>query len=78
MTLAKAENEELKTRLDYVRSPEFVEKEVKERFGWGRPGEEILIIEQQEMSNVQYSIPSGSYEKQEPNWKKWWDLYIKL
>ncbi|KKU63172.1 MAG: Septum formation initiator [Candidatus Amesbacteria bacterium GW2011_GWC1_47_15] len=78
LTLAKAENEELKTRLDYVRSPEFVEKEVKERFGWGRPGEEILIIEQQEMSNVQYSIPSGSYEKQEPNWKKWWDLYIKL
>ena len=66
------ENQELQKRLAEVQSPEFIEREAREKLGLGKEGETIIVLPpQNEKSNTQYSISN------EPNWKKWWNLYFK-
>ncbi|MDZ7586603.1 MAG: septum formation initiator family protein [Patescibacteria group bacterium] len=64
------ENKQLKARLAQVQSPEFIEKEAREKLGLGKPGEEIVNLPKQE----QESVRAG--EREEANWRKWWKLYI--
>ena len=65
------ENSELKKRLAEVQSPEFIEKEAREKLGLGKLGEEIIVLPQQNaISNIQYPISN------EPNWRKWWKVYV--
>lgn len=67
------EQKELSAKLAYVNSPEFVEKEARDKLGYGREGETILILPDQN------SVPSNaSATAGEANWKKWWDLYIRI
>ena len=37
-------NEELRNKLDSAQTPDFLEKRLREEFGYGRPGEEKVII----------------------------------
>lgn len=67
----KAENENLKKQLAKVQTDEFVIEEARTKLGYARPGEVLINIP---ISNVQYSVSSGEM----PNWRKWWDLYIRF
>lgn len=71
LTQAQRENEELKKRLAEVQTPEFVEKEAKERLGLAREGEVIVIIPEGETATAGEAKP-----EMEPNWKQWWNLYF--
>lgn len=71
---AKAENDRLKKELSRVSDPAVIEKEARDKLGYGRPGETIVIIPQSESTKSQ--IPSS--KKEEANWRKWWDLYIGI
>jgi len=64
------ENQELQKRLAEVQSPEFIEREAKEKLGLVKPGEEIVILPTQEQESVRVE------EQEEPNWRKWWKLYV--
>ena len=66
-------NGELKAKLDEVNSPEFVEREAREKLGYGREGEVILLLPEQERES---SYAKATEDK--PNWRKWWDLYIRI
>ena len=69
-----AENERLKLRLDEVQTPEWQEEEIREKLGYGKPGETVLILpenEEQEGGRVE------EYKEPEANWRKWWKLYIR-
>lgn len=67
------ENSELQKRLAEVQSPEFIKKEAREKLGLGREGEEIIVLPPQNaMPNTQYPISN------EPNWKRWWKVYMGL
>lgn len=68
---AKAENEKLKQQLAKVQTDEFVIEEARAKLGYARPGEVLVNIP---MSNVQYLMSNGKV----PNWRKWWDLYIRF
>lgn len=69
----KKENATLQERLVYVNSPEFVEKEARDKLGLGKEGETILVIPDQN------KVQSSRIKVQnEANWKKWWDLYIRI
>lgn len=70
---AKKEQEELKKRLAEVQTSEFVEREARDKLGFGREGEVILVLPQDEetTSQVQESQTSS-------NWRQWWDLYIGI
>ena len=63
------ENKQLKARLAQVQSPEFIEKEAREKLGLGKPGEEIVVLPEVSAMPVVPVI-------EEPNWRKWWKLYI--
>ena len=60
------ENQELKKRLAEVQSPEFIEKEAREKLGLGEP--------LPSPPNLKSQIPNLNVEI--PNWRKWWKLYI--
>ena len=70
---AEVENKKLKARLEEVQSPEFVEKEAREKLGYGREGEVILMLPKQ---NEESSFAKATEDK--PNWRKWWDLYVRI
>lgn len=69
---AKEENEKLKKQLAKVQTDEFVIEEARTKLGYARANETLINIPQ--MSNVQYSVFNGEV----PNWRKWWDLYIRF
>ena len=71
---ARVVNEELKIKLNVVQSQEYQEKEARERLGYGKPGEVVVVLPAQALSSKSENLNS----KQEPNWKKWWRLYIGL
>ena len=64
------ENQELKKRLAEVQSPEFIEKEAREKLGLGKPGEEIVVLPE---VPAMPSMPVVG----EPNWRRWWKLYMR-
>ncbi len=80
----ESENQELKKRLAEVQSPEFIEKEAREKLGLGREGETIVVLpKQDEISNIParnafgIADAGGQYPiSNEPNWKKWWKVYM--
>lgn len=69
----KKENSSLQEKLVYVNSPEFVEKEARDKLGLGREGETIVVMPDNANSKSQIPNPNN-----EPNWRKWWDLYIRI
>ena len=79
---AKAENRRLQTKLEEVQTDEFVEKEAREKLGYGREGETVLILPKQD--NAQGPVmPAGrqvlsTQEPEIPNWRKWWKLYVRI
>lgn len=67
----ESENQKLKKRLAEVQSPEFIEKEAREKLGLGKEGETIVVLpKQDEISNIKYPISNES------NWRKWWKVYV--
>lgn len=72
---AEEKNQSLKTRLAEVDTPEFIEREAREKLGYSKEGEVILILPNQNANpNSQISNPIDNI----PNWKQWWDLYIRI
>lgn len=66
-------NQSLKARLAEIDTPEFIEKEAREKLGYSKAGETILILPKlEEPSSAKAS------EGQAPNWRRWWDLYIRI
>lgn len=71
---AEEENLKLKSRLSEVQSPNFVEKEAREKLGYGRPGEVIVLLPKEESDQSQKKTNS----EDTPIWKRWWDLYVGI
>ena len=65
------ENQELQKRLAEVQSPEFIEKEAREKLGLGKEGETIVVMPDNADLKSQISNLNG-----EPNWRKWWKVYV--
>lgn len=80
LELTQVENLKLKGQVAYSQSDEFVEREARDKLGLGREGEVILILPEQSESSLksQVSNPKSEIEDIRPNWKKWWDLYLRI
>ena len=66
------ENQELQKRLAEVQSPEFIEREAREKLGLGKEGETIVVMPEQNSPQLSTLNPQNN----EPNWRKWWKVYI--
>ncbi len=71
----KKENASLQEKLVYVNSPEFVEKEARDKLGYGREGEVILVLPDQ---NANLNSQISNFKLKISNWRLWWDLYIRI
>jgi len=72
---AYRENKLLRKRLAEVSSDAFVEREARDKLGMGKEGETILILPDQNL-NPKSQVPNPNENK--PNWRKWWELYVRL
>lgn len=70
-----AQKAELEKKLASVDNPEYVERQLRDKLGYGKAGETVLILPHQEIAINQSPIVNKTTE---PNWKQWWDLYIRL
>ena len=73
LTEVQKENQALKDRLAEVQTPEFLEREAREKLGMGKEGEVVVVIPPEEL---QAANKQQTDKKQEPNWIKWRKLYL--
>lgn len=67
----KQENQKLKSRLSYVESKDFIEKEARDKLLLLKPGEEQVLILQNLIQEKEIESKDNT-----PNWKKWWELFF--
>ena len=68
----RAQNEQLKRELEYKKSQEFAEAEIRNKLGLAKEGEAVVIIPGNDESQKS-EVRSGKWE---PNWKKWQKLFF--
>lgn len=69
ITQLKKEGEELERKLELRQSPEFLEREAREKLSMVRSGETIVILPPLPSSEASPTQPL-------PNWQKWWQLFF--
>lgn len=67
----RSENEALKKELDYKKSQEFAESEIRNKLGLAKEGETVVIVPKDDRDKQQV-ISNKKDEK--ANWQKWRDL----
>jgi cell division protein FtsB len=72
LTVTEATNKHLKQELEDAQSPEFLERVARNKLGFVKPGETVVLFSQSQ------STPSGEEELKEvlPPWKQWWNLFF--
>lgn len=73
VTEALEENKRLSERLSYVQSQEFIEKEAREKLGYGREGETIVVVPDE---NYQTTNSRKQTIREDANWRKWVRVYL--
>lgn len=67
----KAENQRLKQKLSEVQTPEFVERQAREKLGLVKPGEVVVLVPKTEAGSEDQTATQPL-----PNWQKWWRLFF--
>jgi cell division protein FtsB len=73
----QAENDKLAEKLTQAQSPNFIEKEVRDKLGLGKEGESVVVLPDPEvLKRLAPVIPVEADILPDPNWKKWMKLFI--
>lgn len=78
----KRETSKLSDRLEYLRTPEFQERQVKDTLGLAKPDEKLVIIKPNAFEKPAEGMgDTGAQSDQraaslEPNYKKWWKYFF--
>lgn len=72
LELEKKKNLDLKKKLTFAESKEFIEEQARNNLFLAKPGEKEVILPDSSRS----SSASKSQENH-PNWQKWWELFFK-
>ena len=68
----KQENEVLRRELEYKKSQEFQESEIRNKLGLAREGEAVVIVPRDDDSQS----TTDNRQNNIPNWRKWRDLLL--
>ena len=68
----RKENEAFKKELEYKKSDEYAEGEIRNKLGLVKEGETVVIIPKEDDQKV--TTDNGQLTK--PNWEKWRDLFF--
>lgn len=80
----KEENQRLKEQLEYTKSEEFREKEVRDKLGLAKEGEAVVLLPKEDGDQLQDTGIKSSKPNYIrcrscnflQNYKKWWDLFF--
>ena len=75
---AQQENLRLKGQLAEAKSDEYVEREARNMLGYGREGEVIILLPKNEGVAGKEGVLKEVESVNEPNWRKWWNLYVGI
>lgn len=70
------QNQELEQKAKEVQTPEFVEKEAREKLGLAKEGETVVILPENfdRIAKINQSLNNSSLDL--PNWERWWKLFF--
>lgn len=68
----KDENRQLKEDLAEAQTPEFIEREARNRLNLAKPGESIVIMETPPAATQSAQVETT----QVPTWRAWWRLFF--
>ncbi len=68
----KSDNEALMQELEYKKSNEFLEAEIRDKLGLAREGEAIVVLPKKDDERLKTN--DERHNKQ--NWQKWWELFF--
>jgi cell division protein FtsB len=72
----EAENRELEQKVALTNSPQFVEKEIRNKLGLVKTGEVIVVLPDEEtLKKLAPPIKDNADYLPDPNWKKWIKLF---
>lgn len=73
----EAENERIERELSKAQSPEFVEKEVRNKLGLVKEGETIVVLPDEEtLKKLAPQILDEEDTLPDPNYRKWFKLFL--
>jgi hypothetical protein len=67
-------NKQLQDKLSEVQTPQYMEREAREKLGYGKPGEIVLVLPEQDTTHP--TSPMATLGAGEPNWALWRKLYL--
>ncbi len=81
-------NQQISAMFDYLGSPEFLEKEAREKLNMKRQGEEVVIVEPEKEQatttgmSLDLNLPSAEQifangKKEDSNFMKWWKYFFR-
>lgn len=68
----RQENSDLKRDLEYKKSNEFAEGEIRNKLGLVKEGEQVFVVPKKEEEKPSFAEASEG----EPNWQKWRKLFF--
>lgn len=68
---SQEENKQLNDQLSQVQTPQYMEREAREKLGYGKPGE-IVVVLPDEVAPPSAKVSEGL----QPNWVRWRKLYL--
>lgn len=72
----KEENSRLEVELKKVQNPEFIEKEIRNKYGLVKEGEAVIVLPEPDVvRKLSPQIPEEDEIKPKSNPQKWWDLF---
>lgn len=70
----EAENVRLKKALEEAQTPEFIEKQAREKLNLAKPDEVVVIVAKATGSGTLFQQGENSIKK--PSWRVWWELFF--
>lgn len=73
----RKENEALKQELEYKKSQEYKEEEIRNKLGLAKEGETVVVVPGSEQGNEKLETGNNEDRGEElANWQKWWELFF--
>lgn len=73
----QSEDDKLLEELAHAQSPDFIEKEVRDKLGLGKEGEAMVVLPDAEtLRKLAPQMPVEADTLPDPNWKKWLKLFM--
>lgn len=76
VTSLENEQQELASQLEYVMSEEFVEREAREKLLLSKPGETVVLVDEEDGEWVEKSEQVEEVDRELANWEKWVRLFF--